>query len=122
MSSLDRRIRDDRGFTMFAVMGAMLAIMMISVAAFAAAGGDTRGARRDQDSKRAYSAAEAGLNQYLSDLNKDNAYWKQCDQVPAPGVVNQYNKTPLSKVTIEGSDAQYAIEVLPTINLNTGTR
>jgi hypothetical protein len=122
ISFLRRRIRDERGFTMFAVMGAMLAIMMISVAAFAAAGGDTRGARRDQDSKRAYSAAEAGLNQYLSDLNKDNTYWTHCDQVPAPAVVNPYNQTPLSKVTIEGSDAQYAIEVLPTVNLNTGTR
>jgi Tfp pilus assembly protein PilX len=117
-----RRFRDERGFTMYAVMGAMLAIMMLSVAAFAAAGGDLRGARRDQDSKRAYSAAEAGLNDYLSKLNKDNTYWAKCDQVPAPGVVNPYNKTPLTRLTIPNSDAQYAVEVLPTIDPSTGQR
>jgi len=121
-SAVRARLGDERGFTMYAVMGAMLAIMMVSVAAFAAAGGDTRGARRDQDHKRAYSAAEAGLNQYLSDLNKDNLYWTNCETVPAPGVVNAYGVTPLKRVTIAGTDAEYAIEVLPTIDLSTGTR
>jgi hypothetical protein len=121
-SAVRARLGDERGFTMYAVMGAMLAIMMLSVAAFAAAGGDTRGARRDQDHKRAYSAAEAGLNQYLSDLNKDNLYWTNCETVPAPGVVNAYGATPLKRVTIAGSDAEYAIEVLPTIDTSTGTR
>jgi Tfp pilus assembly protein PilX len=117
-----RRFSDERGFTMFAVMGAMLEIMMVSVAAFAAAGGDQQGARRDQDYKRAYSAAEAGLNQYLSDLNRDNTYWTKCENVPAPNVVNAYGATPLKRVTIEGSDAQYAVEMLPTINPGTNVR
>ena len=42
--------------------------------------------------------------------------------MPAPGVVNAYGATPLKRVTIQGSDAEYAIEVLPTINTTTGTR
>jgi hypothetical protein len=121
-AALRLRFGAEGGFTMYAVMGAMLAIMMVSVAAFAAVGGDQKGARRDQDHKRAYSAAEAGLNQYLSDLNKDNTYWTKCEGVPLPGVVNAYGVTPLKRVTIEGSDAQYAIEVLPKVNTATGTR
>ena len=40
------RIEDERGFTMLAVLGAMLAIMGLSVAAGAAANGDEHGARQ----------------------------------------------------------------------------
>jgi Tfp pilus assembly protein PilX len=117
------RLRREGGFTMFAVMGAMLAIMILSVTAFAAAGGDIRGSRYDQDLKRAYSAAEAGLNYYLSDLNQDNTFWRKCDQVPAPSVVNNYNDSPLKKVNVSGeTDAQYAIEMLPTVDPSTGAR
>jgi len=116
------RLREERGFTMYAVMAGMLAIMMLSVAAFAAAGGDQSGARRDQDSKRAYSAAEAGINEYLSNLNKDTDYWAQCDQVPAPGVVNNYNDNPLKTVPLPGqTDASYAIELM-TAKDASGTR
>jgi Tfp pilus assembly protein PilX len=123
ISAAFARLRPERGFTMYAVMGAMLAIMILSVTAFAAAGGDLRGARYDQDLKRAYSAAEAGLNYYLSDLNQDNTFWRKCDAVPAPSVVNNYNDSPLKKVNVSGeTDAQYAIEMLPAIDPNTGNR
>src|SRR4051794_33806379 len=112
---------------MYAVMAGMLAIMVLTVAAFAAASSDQVSSRRDQDSKRAYSAAEAGINDYLSNLNQDNAYWAKCDLVPAPGVVNQpWNGTgadPRKRLKIPGnSDAEYAIELLPAKDSATGVR
>jgi Tfp pilus assembly protein PilX len=117
------RLRQERGFTMYAVMAGMLAIMVLSVAAFAAASSDQVSARRDQDSKRAYSAAEAGINDYLSHLNQDNAYWAKCSTPPAPAVVNNYNDNPLLRVKISGNtDAEYAIELLPAKDAVTGQR
>ena len=63
---------------MVAVMSGMFVVMMISVAAIAAASGDIGLARTDQDDKQAYAAAEAGINDYLGNLNTDTNYWAKC--------------------------------------------
>ena len=126
-------LRDESGFTMFAVVGAMLAVMMLSVAAFATVGGDQESARHDQDTKRAFSAAEAGIQYYLSQLNEDNAFWAKCDQVPLPAVVNQpwdgTGADPRKRMKIPGSGrsatsgtAEFALEVLPAKDPATGQR
>ena len=106
------RLRREEGFTMVAVMGTMVAIMGLSVAAFAAASGDGEGNAYDRESKQAYAAAEAGLNDYLYHLNQDNAFWAKCDSVPDPSAVNQRGSQ-AKRRTVPGTPADYAIELLP---------
>lgn len=112
------RARDERGFTMVVVMGATLIVMLLVAAAFAAADGDFPLSRKDQDRKRAFAAAEAGINDYLFNLNQDNSYWARCTNVPAPNALNQaWNGSgadPRRWRTVPGATgAQYAIELLP---------
>jgi hypothetical protein len=101
------------------VVGAMLGIMGISVAAFASAGSDLGVRRYDRDTKQAYAAAEAGLADYVFHLGQDNSYWTKCTNVPSPAVVNQpWNGTspvadPRGWRSVPGSTAEYAIELLP---------
>jgi hypothetical protein len=124
------RLRDERGFTMVAALGALMVASGMSVAAFAAAGGDLRLGRYDQDKKEAYAAAEAGLHYYLHQLDKDNDFWRLCDTPRAQGKpVNQAwdGRSPAgdprlwAKVPRFGRDArdftepapEYTIELLP---------
>jgi hypothetical protein len=107
-------LADDRGYTLIAVLGVLLAGMALSVAAFAAARGDVHLSRNDQDQKRAYAAAEAGVQDYFFHLTQDNAYWAKCDRPsPAHPALNQYGASPLRTRSVPGSDATYAIELLP---------
>lgn len=107
---------------MVVVLGTLLIATLMSVAAFAAIDGDTPQARVDQDRKESYSAAEAGIAYYLDQLDRDNAYWTQCTNVPSPGggqpsPVNQpwdgAGADPRTWRSIPSSDAQYTIELLP---------
>jgi hypothetical protein len=112
-----RRLRAEHGFSMPAVMGAMTVTIGLSLVAFAAAGGDQHGAARDQDYKRAYSAAEAGINEYLFRLNEDASYWTKCTGVPAPAKISQpwngVGTDPRQRRQIPGSSDSYSIELLP---------
>jgi type II secretory pathway pseudopilin PulG len=114
---LKRLHTDERGFTMVTVMGVMLAIMMLSAVAFAAAGGDLEGASYDRESKQAYAAAEAGVADYMFHLNQDNSFWAKCDSVPNPSAVSQrYSGTgtdPRKWRAVNGANTEYAIELLP---------
>ena len=67
------------GFTMLNVMFAMMALGTFSVSAWALTTGDIPMARADQDHKRAYEAAQAGLQWYAYELDRDSAYWTKCD-------------------------------------------
>ena len=60
---LRRRLAGESGFTLFAVMGAMVVIALATVAAFAAVDGDARESGKDVARKQALAAAEAGVNQ-----------------------------------------------------------
>jgi hypothetical protein len=110
-------IRRADGFTIVPILGVMLVLMLLSVAAFAAAQGDIHLGRNDQDQSRAYAAAEAGMHDYLFHLNEDNAYWARCTGVPGPARVNQrwdgVGADPRQWRNVPGSDAQYAVELLP---------
>ncbi|HET6448500.1 MAG TPA: hypothetical protein VFG31_05255, partial [Conexibacter sp.] len=108
------RLRAEHGFTMVAVIGVMLAAMAVSVAAYDAAGGDIHLSRNDEDQKRAYAAAEAGVQDYFFHLTQDNAYWSKCT-TPSPThpALNQAGARPLRTRPVPGSTASYAIELLP---------
>lgn len=108
-----RLMRED-GWTIVAVLGVMLAGMALSVAAFAAAGGDVHLSRNDEDQKRAYAAAEAGVQDYFFHLTQDNAYWAKCTSpTPAHPALNQLGASPLRARRVPGSNATYAIELIP---------
>ena len=111
--------RED-GFTMIAMMTSLVVSAALTVAAFAAVNGDQKISRRDQDTKAAYAAAEAGVNDYLYHLNQDQAYWSLCTNVPSPNAVNQQwngvGNDPRTWRTVPGSSARYAIELLPANN------
>jgi hypothetical protein len=122
MSSDFRRLRSERGISMFLVIMAMFVTSMFVAAGFAAANGDIHLSGQTKDRKSAYSAAEAGLNFYLTHLNQDSDYWTYCENVPkatpteaAP--VNQpwngVGADPRIWRTIPGSTAVYTLELLP---------
>ncbi len=108
------RLRAEDGFTMIAVLGVLLAAMAVSVAAYDAAGGDIHLSRNDQDQKRAYAAAEAGVQDYFFHLTQDNAYWAKCT-TPSPThpALNQVGARPLRTRPVPNSTASYGIELLP---------
>ena len=118
-------LRREQGISMVTVSGTMLVVMLASVAALAAADGDHGLARDDIDRKRAYAAAEAGLADYVQDLNADNAYWTKCTNVPSPNAVNQrwsgtgvdtrtrWRSVPAAANEPQTNNVQYAIELLP---------
>jgi Tfp pilus assembly protein PilX len=107
----------EAGFTLVTVMGVLLIASLLSVATFAAVNGDARESGKDVGRKQALAAAEAGVNDYLFHLNQDNAYWTKCTNVPAPNAVNDIwngsGPDPRRWRAVPGSNAQYAIELLP---------
>jgi hypothetical protein len=108
------RLAQEDGFTFIAVLGVLAAGLALSVAAFAAAGGDVHLSRNDQDQKRAYAAAEAGVQDYFFHLTQDNAYWAKCaSPTPAHPALNQLGANPLKTRQVPGSQASYAIELIP---------
>jgi Tfp pilus assembly protein PilX len=114
---LRHRLGGESGFTLVAVMGAMVVIALSTVAAFAAVDGDARESGKDVARKQALAAAEAGVNKYLFELNGDNDYWAKCTAVPTPNAVNDvWNRVPPDPrkwVTVPGASTQYTIELLP---------
>jgi len=113
-----RRFRNEEGFTMVNVLIVMTAVMGISVGAFAATGSDLRIGIFDRSSKQAYAAAEAGVAEYLSKVNGDNAYWRLCANRPAvpDHIAQRWNGTgadPRVWRGVPNSTAEYTIELLP---------
>ena len=106
--------RDDHGFTMVAVMGAMLVLGTFTAAAWSAANGDLPIARGDQNRKSALEAAEAGIQWYTHQLEQSTNFWSTCTPT-TQGVNMKGSRTSLR--TVSGSTAvdkeQFAIEVMP---------
>jgi type II secretory pathway pseudopilin PulG len=107
------RLRQEGGYTMIAVIGAISLVSMLAAATLAATRDDVNLVQRDVDYKRAHAAAQAGIADYSFHLNNDNSYWARCTNVPEPNAVNQVGST-VRRRTVPGStDAEYAIELLP---------
>jgi Tfp pilus assembly protein PilV len=112
---LRRRAGRQDGFTMVNVMFAMMALGAITTSAWALTTADIPMARADQDHKRAYEAAQAGLQWYAYQLDRDSAYWTKCDTaqisagVPAP--VNIEGANPRKWGTLP-SGAKYSLEIM----------
>ena len=98
---------------MLATVIAMSIVMLLAAVAVAAVNGDTHITRRDLDSKRAFEAAKAGIDDYAYHLASNSGYWAECTSVPAPNAVNQQGSTTKRRPVPGGTGAEYAIELLP---------
>jgi type II secretory pathway pseudopilin PulG len=117
IAMLQRRTRDERGFTMLTVMSVMFVVTLLSIAALSAAQNDIRPGEHDTARKVAYAAAEAGVQNYLYHLSQDLDYWTKCTNVAAPNAVNNAwngaGSDPRTWSSLPGSSARYTIELLP---------
>jgi len=69
-------VRDDRGIALITVLGISLALSLLVLASTAFALGSQQNARRDQDWHAALAAAQAGVDEYVSRLNREGDYWR----------------------------------------------
>jgi hypothetical protein len=112
-----RLSRDERGFTMVTVVGALLIVTLLAVTALSYATDDLPQGAHDRDRKIAYAAAEAGAQNYLYYLSQDPNYWSKCDD-GTPKQINQRwsgnGGDPRTWVKVPDSrNAWYTIELLP---------
>ena len=63
---------------MIMAMGVLLVTSLLIGATFVALEGEAHSTQSDLDGKRAYYAAQAGLNAYLYHINQDSTYWQTC--------------------------------------------
>lgn len=77
-NAMNRLASAENGFTMVTVLLAMMVLSLLSIGAYAASMGDMPVARKDQDRKRAYEAAQAGVDWYMSMLRADPDFWETC--------------------------------------------
>jgi hypothetical protein len=110
-----RLLREEDGYSMLAVIGAIAVTTMLVSAAVAATNDDQTFLRRDINQKRAYAAAQAGIADYTYHLNTDSGYWARCAGVPAPNAVNlNMNGNPTNTRPVPGTTdgSRYGIELL----------
>jgi len=113
-----RDLRGEEGISMIIAMTVMLVTSLLLASAFTSSQGEIHQTRRDVDAKRAYYAAQAGVNDYLSHLTEEPNYLSFCTEPsPADPALNQEGETShratLPGTELEASPEQYAIELLP---------
>ena len=114
-----QRLSGEGGFTLIAVLVLMSIVALFSAGAYAAVNSDLLGSGDDVARKQAMAAAEAGVANYLFQLNEDSAYWTKCTGA-GPGLNDPWTGTtpPVGTQwrTVPGEITQYAIELLPARN------
>lgn len=121
-SLIRRSAADQRGFTMITVILTMSVLSMLAVAALGAATGDMPLARKDQDRKRALSAAQAGVDWYAYRLRVNPDYWVKCaddadDSAPLTSKGGP-KVGPAGWRTIAGGSAKFRVEKILNIKKN----
>jgi type II secretory pathway pseudopilin PulG len=115
------------GFTLILTLLVLLITSLLLVAAFTAANGEIHLTSTDTAQKKAFYAAEAGLEDYEYQLTQDGNYLTYCTTPPAANpALNQYYKegvepfTPLkaselSKAEVPGTSGEekYALQLMP---------
>ncbi|WP_028048420.1 pilus assembly PilX N-terminal domain-containing protein [Cellulomonas sp. URHD0024] len=76
-----RRIRrtDDSGSVLILVIGSMLVLSMLALASISVTMRSTKFARYDQDYSTSMSAAQTGIDDFISRLNRDDSYGTKVD-------------------------------------------
>ena len=82
--SAGHRLRSEGGFTMVLALMVLTVSSLLIAAAFVAAQGDVRNTQHDLDGKRAYSAARAGLADFLSSSTRTPSSGRRARRAPRP--------------------------------------
>ncbi len=86
------RASAEHGFTMVIALGVLLVTSLLLTAVFYAVSGDIHIGTENLAAKRAYAAADAGVQAYLYQMNQNPNYWETCA-----------NNTQSTPVTVPGS-------------------
>ncbi|KQY44075.1 hypothetical protein [Cellulomonas sp. Root137] len=70
---------DDAGIALLIVIGSMLVLAMLALTALAFTVSSQKFARYDQDYSSTMSAAQSGIDDYISRLNRDDGYFQAVD-------------------------------------------
>ncbi|HEX4035499.1 MAG TPA: hypothetical protein VHX66_13730 [Solirubrobacteraceae bacterium] len=124
-ASIRRRLSDERGFTMLLALFVLVLTTLILSGAFVAVLTDTHLSRNDLDQKRAYAAAQAGIQAYNYQLNQNENYWQTCtpigtaaSQKTVPGSTDQgggsetYYVTPLPATGVSACNSSNALATM----------
>lgn len=76
---ISRLLRDDRGSALLSVIGGSTVLVLVVVTLVATTQTQIRGSRAHQDENAALAAAQAGVDDYLYRLNRNDAYWQRAD-------------------------------------------
>jgi len=71
--------RDDEGNALVLVLGSMMVLAMLSLSALAFTVASTKFARYDQDVTSAMSAAQSGVEDFISRMNRNDSYYATVD-------------------------------------------
>lgn len=96
--------RDESGMAMVLVVGSMLVLAMLAMTALAYSLQSQQFARYTQDHGGAMAAAQSGIEDYISRLNRDDQYWKSvdCSNVALQGPAVGANSCGWTATTPEG--------------------
>jgi Tfp pilus assembly protein PilX len=119
-TSPSKLLHREDGVTMIIVISVMFITSLLLVAAFTAASGEIHLTKTDRAQKKAYYAAEAGIEDYEYHLTQDGDYLSYCaSPTPANPGLNEVGSTtnraevPSASTGSEPSHEQYAIQLLP---------
>jgi hypothetical protein len=107
------------GITMIVTLGVMVVTGLLLAATFTLARGEIHLTATDTAEKKAYYAAQAGIEDYENHLTQDGNYLSYCTDPPTPNpALNQVGETDHrttipSTIPGEPTDEQYAIQLLP---------
>jgi type II secretory pathway pseudopilin PulG len=110
---------NEDGFTMIMTVLGLALMVSLTLVALTAVNGDSHLTVRDQQQKQAYEAAKAGVDDYLYHLHANTGYWTSCASVPEPSAVNLKSSTTKRLLVPGSTDAEYAIELLPSTTQST---
>lgn len=120
IASLSKLSRRQDGVTLVIVLSVMVIMSLLLTAAFTAADGEIHLTKTDRAQKKAYYAAEAGVEDYEYHLTHDGDYLGYCaNPTPANPGLNEVGSTahkaevPKASAGSEPTREQYAIQLLP---------
>jgi Tfp pilus assembly protein PilX len=121
--TLKRRVRlllsQDDGISMIVTIAVMVVTSLLLIAAFTSAQGEIHLTSTDTAEKKAYYAAEAGIEDYEYHLTQDGNYLSYCTEPPTTNpALNQVGST-ANRAKVPGrkegeeTHEEYAIQLLP---------
>ncbi len=119
------RFAAEDGFTMVVALSVLLVTSMLLTGVFFALQGEIHSGTNDLSAKRAYAAAQAGVQAYLYDLDQNPNYWGTCandtaGSTPVPGASDgeTYSYAP---VYANGNTGCTSNMINSMVDTNTGT-